>query len=86
MKYTVEYEDDAVVNLENMTSVVRERIAKKIGWLAENLDPIIPQELNGNLAGYYKLRVGKYRVIYDFISEEKVLIIYNVEHRSEIYD
>jgi len=85
MKYTVEYEPDAVVNLGNLTLVVRERIANKIEWLAENLDQIIPQQLTGNLAGYYKLRVGNYRVIYDFISEEKVLIIYNVVHRSEIY-
>jgi len=45
----------------------------------------MPQQLTGNLAGYYKLRVGDYRVIYDFISEEKVLIIYKIGHRSEIY-
>jgi len=30
MKYTVEYEPEAVVNQGNMTLVVRERIAKKI--------------------------------------------------------
>jgi len=62
--------------------VVRERIAKKIEWLAENLDQIMPQQLTGNLAGYYKLRVGDYRVIYDFISEEKVLIIYKIGQRN----
>jgi len=63
---------------------VKERIAQKIEWLAENLDQIIPQQLTGNLAGYYKLRVGDYRVIYDLINEEKVLIISQVGHRSEI--
>lgn len=85
MKWTVEYEPEAVVNLENMTVVMRERIAQKIEWLAENLDQIIPQQLTGNLAGYYKLRVGDYRVIYDLINEEKLLIISQVGHRSEIY-
>ncbi|MGK7903286.1 MAG: type II toxin-antitoxin system RelE/ParE family toxin [Hormoscilla sp.] len=85
MKYTVEYEPEAVVNMENMTVVMRERIAKKIEWLAENIDQIVPQQLTGNLAGYYKLRVGDYRVIYDLIDEEKVLIISQVGHRREIY-
>ncbi|MBC6481458.1 MAG: type II toxin-antitoxin system RelE/ParE family toxin [Hormoscilla sp. GM7CHS1pb] len=85
MNWTVEYEPEAVVNMEKMTVVMRERIAQKIEWLAENLDQIIPQQLTGNLAGYYKLRVGDYRVIYDLINEEKVLIISQVGHRSEIY-
>lgn len=43
--------------------VMRERIAQKIELLAENIDQIVPQQLTGNLAGYYKLRVGDYRVI-----------------------
>ncbi len=85
MNWTVEYEPEAVVNMEKMTVVMRERIAKKIEWLAENIDQIIPEQLTGNLAGYYKLRVGDYRVIYDLINEEKVLIISKVGHRSEIY-
>ncbi|MGK7902322.1 MAG: type II toxin-antitoxin system RelE/ParE family toxin [Hormoscilla sp.] len=41
--------------------------------------------MTGNLAGYYKLRVGDYRVIYDLINEEKVLIISKVGHPSEIW-
>jgi len=55
MKYTVEYEPEAVINMENLTVVMRERWPKKIEWLAENIDQIIPQQLTGNLAGYYKL-------------------------------
>ena len=41
MNWTVEYEPEAVVNMEKMTVVMRERIAQKIEWLAENLDQII---------------------------------------------
>ena len=82
MKWTVEYEPEAVVNMENMTMVLGERWPKKSnGWL--KIDQIIPHQLTGNLAGYY-LRVGDYRVIYDLINEEKVLIISQAGHRSEI--
>ncbi|WP_414588262.1 type II toxin-antitoxin system RelE family toxin [Scytonema sp. PCC 10023] len=67
MSYLVEYEPEALVSLERLTLVVRKRIISKIIWLAENLDQITPQPLTSDLSGFYKLRVGDYRVIYDFI-------------------
>ena len=86
MKYTVEYQNEAIADLEKLTQVVRNRIISKINWLAENFDGITPIPLSGNLAGFYKLRVGDYRVIYEFISEEKVVVIDRIGHRREIYD
>lgn len=85
MKYAIEYESEALVGLERLTPVIRERVVSKIEWLAENLDRIIPQQLTGNLASFYKLRISDYRVIYDFSTEETVLRIDRVGHRSEIY-
>jgi mRNA interferase RelE/StbE len=66
--------------------VLRERILRKIRWLAENFDQITPQPLTGDLAGFFKLRVGDYRVLYDFNLEEKIITIVQVGHRSEIYE
>ncbi|BAG00026.1 conserved hypothetical protein [Microcystis aeruginosa PCC 9809] len=33
-----------------------------------------------------KLRVGDYRVIYEFDRESRIIIIVRVGHRSEVYD
>ncbi len=66
--------------------MLRERILRKIRWLAENFDQITPQPLTGDLAGFFKLRVGDYRVLYDFNLEEKIITIVQVGHRSEIYE
>ena len=33
-----------------------------------------------------KLRVGDYRVIYEFDRESRIIIIIRVGHRSEVYD
>ncbi|NET60481.1 MAG: type II toxin-antitoxin system RelE/ParE family toxin [Symploca sp. SIO2E6] len=85
MDYTVEFEPEAIVSLERFSSVVRERILRKIRWLAENFDQINPQPLTGNLVGFFKLRVGDYRVIYDFSIETKIITIDQIGHRSEIY-
>ncbi len=86
MDYTVEFEPEAVANLEKQTSIVRERILRKIRWLAENFEQIPSQPLAADLAGFYKLRVGDYRVIYDFSVEETIITIVQIGHRSEIYE
>jgi mRNA interferase RelE/StbE len=38
MSYLIEYELAAITDLENLTQAVRERVVKKINWLAENFD------------------------------------------------
>ena len=61
------------------------RIAKRIRWLASNLDSIHPQPLKDNLSGLYKLRVGDYRVIYEILEDERTIIIHFVGHRRDVY-
>nr|WP_232023874.1 type II toxin-antitoxin system RelE/ParE family toxin [Microcystis viridis] len=43
-----------------------------------------PLPLTREWSGFYKLRVGDYRVIYEFDRESRIIII--VGHRSEVYD
>jgi mRNA interferase RelE/StbE len=64
---------------------VRDRIIKKINWLANNFDQITPQALTGDLAGFFKLRVGDYRVLYDCSQEDQAIAIIRVRHRREVY-
>ncbi|MFH7026851.1 MAG: type II toxin-antitoxin system RelE/ParE family toxin [Heteroscytonema crispum UTEX LB 1556] len=42
MTYSVEYESEALVSLERLTPIVRDRIVNKINWLAENFELITP--------------------------------------------
>ncbi|MEO0933056.1 MAG: type II toxin-antitoxin system RelE/ParE family toxin [Cyanobacteria bacterium J06641_2] len=57
-----------------------------MNWLAENFEQLIPQPLTGDLANFYKLRVGDYRVLYTFSNEPNIIIIHQIGHRSEIYN
>ncbi|HCQ20515.1 MAG: toxin [Aphanizomenon flos-aquae LD13] len=86
MNYLVEYEPEAIADLEKLTKSVCQRIVNKINWLAENLDQITPQPLTADLSGFFKLRVGDYRVIYEFDSDERIIFIDRVGHRREIYN
>lgn len=71
--------------LERLDKPVARRIAERINWLAAKLDDIKPEPYKGDLAGLYKFRVGDYRVIYQILQEEQVIVIHQVGHRSEIY-
>jgi mRNA interferase RelE/StbE len=86
MSYLIEYEPAAIDDLEKLVQAVRERVVKKINWLAENFEQINPQPLTADLSGLFKLRVGDYRVIYEFNREEEIIFIDRVRHRREVYN
>jgi mRNA interferase RelE/StbE len=85
MSYTVQYKSEALDNLEKLDRQIQSRIIKKIIWLAENFEDITPLALTANLAGVYKLRVGDYRIIYEFSEVDESITILKIGHRSEIY-
>jgi len=63
LKYKIEIRPEAVKDLEQLDSTVARRILKKLNWLKENFDLIVPEPLSGEFKGLYKLRVGNYRVV-----------------------
>ena len=85
MAYSVNYEPEAVNDLDQLTQTTRVRILKKIEWLNNNFDQISPLPLTGNLSGFYKLRIGDYRVIYEFDKENQIIYVNRIGHRREIY-
>ena len=42
------------------------------------------KELKGNLASFKRLRVGRYRVIFD--DEGNIMFVYEIKHRQEAYN
>ena len=75
----------ATRELERLDKPVARRIAERINWLAANLDDINPEPFTGHLAGLYKFRVGDYRVVYEILYSEKMIVIHQVGHRSDVY-
>jgi mRNA interferase RelE/StbE len=71
--------------LARLDKPVGRRIVKRINWLAGNLDDIRPEPLTGALSGLYKFRVGDYRIIYEILHDEQVIVIHEIGHRGEIY-
>lgn len=71
--------------LAHLDKPIAKRIVERIQWLAANLDNANPKALKGDLAGLYKLREGDYRIIYEILRKEKVILIHSIGHRREVY-
>ncbi|MFM5983305.1 MAG: type II toxin-antitoxin system RelE family toxin, partial [Sphaerospermopsis kisseleviana] len=44
------------------------------------------KSLKGELSGYYRYRVGDYRVIYEINDDLKLVTIIFIAHRSKVYE
>jgi mRNA interferase RelE/StbE len=50
--------------IEGLPGNVRQRVKREIAKLAFNPRPAYAEELRGNLAGRYKIRLDQYRLVY----------------------
>ncbi len=88
MAYQVEVSRRAVVQLETLDPAIGSSVERKIAWLAENAHVVVHRRLVGmpeDLAGLCKLRIGDYRILYWIYHDRKLVRIYRVQHRSDVY-
>jgi mRNA interferase RelE/StbE len=83
--YRIRILDAATRELTRLDKPVGRRVVERIRWLAANLDDLNPEPLIGDLAGFYKLRVGDYRVLYEILYDEQTIVIHKIGHRREVY-
>ena len=82
--YRVIIEKKALNFFKKLDRNNQERIGKKIVEL--KLNPRLGIPLVGNLAGFWKLRVGDYRLIYDIKNDQLIIVIFDMGNRKNIYD
>ena len=85
MRYYVEFTSEATGKFLSLDKVVSQRVLDKLKWLSHNFDDLTPEVLTGELKGFYKLRVGSYRVIYTVNHDKSLLTVYLIGHRRNIY-
>ncbi len=66
----------------NLEAALKQRIVEKLSWFLEN--DVLPETLEGNFERFYKLRVGDYRIVYDF-ELDTVIRVRLIAHRSRVY-
>lgn len=77
--------DFAGRDLEKLDNKTKQRVVKKLQWLAYNIQDAKLESLEGELAGLFKLRVGDYRILFEVLTKEEILLVHMIGHRREIY-
>lgn len=68
---------------EKLDAEVQQRVLTKVESLDRELKTRRHERLQGR--SEYKLRVGNWRVLYDFNVSKDELLLLTVRHRSEVY-
>ncbi len=84
MKYQIKYLKEAIDQLVKIPRNIRNGILNAID---ERLCkyPQMFKPLKGDLIGYYRLRIGKYKVIYRIYNETVTVLIIRVNVRGDVY-
>ena len=87
MKYSVRYSERAVKELTKLDRPIALMI---YAWVTKNLEGTsYPRQhgkaLTGKYSGYWRYRVGSYRLIAEIVENEVRIDIIKVGHRSKIY-
>jgi mRNA interferase RelE/StbE len=82
--YRLLIKPSAVREIEAVGSLKdRQRIVRRIGTLAEEPRPPGSQKLSGR--ELYRIRQGRYRIIYGIEDAELVVLVVKVGHRGSVY-
>ncbi len=84
-KYAFVFTKKAEEDLEKIDSAAQKRVLEKIKWFKDNFEYIIPLPLSNKWRGFFKLRVGDWRVIYEIDLSGKLVIFHCVDKRDRIY-
>ena len=83
----IEYSKKAVKYINALDRPTKQRIKAGIEGLAEQPPKGDIKTLQGYNDGKKRLRIGKYRIIFNYLTEEmiEILFIMNIDSRGDIY-
>ena len=81
--YSVRIKASAAKALQKIDAADRSRLVEAIDRLAH--EPSAGSALKGEFGGLRRLRVGRYRIIYETIHEELSVLVVRVGERGKVY-
>lgn len=83
----IEYSKKAVKYINALDRPTKQRIKAGIEGLTEQPPKGDIKTLQGYTDGRKRLRIGKYRIIFNYLTEEMIEILYimNIDSRGDIY-
>jgi mRNA interferase RelE/StbE len=88
VNWKIRVSSDAEKYYRKLDRRLRERIKNSLFDLSQRENPLEhPQvkALTGDLKGFYRLRVGDYRIIFALVEESKTIAVVNIFPRGDAY-
>ena len=83
-QFEVFLKPSAIKDIKRIDSVFHRLIKSKIKSLADNPLPIDSKKLS-NTISMYRVRQGKFRIVYSIDFKAKVVSVLAIEHRRSVY-
>jgi mRNA interferase RelE/StbE len=83
MSYIVIVPKSVQKQIDRLPKYISDKILKEITKLEINPHPVGCKKLEGREA--WRIRIGNYRVIYEINDKGKIVTLFRVRHRSNIY-
>jgi len=83
MSYQLAYTKRALKDIQNLSIDTKQRLKLALDKYVENPLFYAKKLVNSDI-GNYRFRVGEYRIIFDIIEDNQLLIL-RVGHRKDIY-
>lgn len=83
MVYEIKFLPSLQKTINKMDPYLKHRMNQKLEALA--LNPSMGDKLKGISDTTYRIKVGKYRVLYQIKDKELIILVINFGHRKEIY-
>jgi mRNA interferase RelE/StbE len=85
MKYEIVFTRSALKEILALPSIDAPVILEAIEQLGLDPRPVGVVKLKGHLNNYWRIRVGRYRVVYAIEDRVRILEIISIGHRKDIY-
>ena len=82
--YRIEVKKSVFKDLEKFNKSIVSQLFRGMGSLSKNPRPAQSLKLSGSERSY-RLRIGKYRILYQIDEKLKVVTVFAVGHRKDVY-
>lgn len=88
MSWTIKFSSHAEKYYKRLDSILKTRIKKELLELSGVEDPLshpAVKPLTGELRGFYRIRIGSYRLVFSLIREDHIIAVVNLAPRGDVY-
>ena len=71
-------------DIQKIDQVVRDYVLSHLDRLAQGDKNLDIKKLQPKHSGYYRLRIGKYRIIFTYITDNQICIL-KIDNRDSVY-